>query len=590
MGWLKKITRPISKVLDKIIPNEIKPALPYLSAFAPYMLPPGMAGGSGIAALLRRGALTGGINIASQLAQEGSEGEFSGLSALLAAGQGALTAPGAADTLRGMKAPTGDFDPARSFLQKAGDKGLEGLAKGAEFLEKGVDIFGKGGTEPGLNMATLEAAALPVTQGTADLAMITARQALDEYNAGLEEGGDPATYTDDGRRLAIRAAMEAAGHVEDDILDAIASLGLKDGGIIGLRNGGMPPKRGLVDGPGGYAGERNTGLSGLLGSTMLAEDIPEKNSYWISRVSPTKEIDMIKRIYEEKGNEGLQAYLERNPDLNDKYVIVESSAIDGGELTVMPNKLHPDNMEGTVIMMGDGKGGTMEIDMSTMSEENKANGGRIGMWSGGGIKGLWNLGKGMLKGGDDAVDLVKQEKIFREGPISAEFLENVDNSMIQKFIRTRDKGGEGGYGLYKSFDEMPAGLQAAEFISRVKTADGGINYEVAELMIGKKLKGNETIDELLEMIIKPQKKADGGRINKEDGGMMTVLPRGVEMDYRGGGMIPMGSKERADDVPARLSKNEFVMTADAVRAAGGGSVNRGAKRMYDLMHNLEARV
>jgi len=62
------------------------------------------------------------------------------------------------------------------------------------------------------------------------------------------------------------------------------------------------------------------------------------------------------------------------------------------------------------------------------------------------------------------------------------------------------------------------------------------------------------------------------------------------MDYSGGGMIPMGSKERADDVPARLSKNEFVMTADAVRAAGGGSVNRGAKRMYDLMHNLEARV
>ena len=75
-----------------------------------------------------------------------------------------------------------------------------------------------------------------------------------------------------------------------------------------------------------------------------------------------------------------------------------------------------------------------------------------------------------------------------------------------------------------------------------------------------------------------------------DGGMMTVLPKGTEMDYRGGGMIPMGSKERADDVPARLSKNEFVMTADAVRAAGGGSVNRGAKRMYDLMHNLEARV
>ena len=44
----------------------------------------------------------------------------------------------------------------------------------------------------------------------------------------------------------------------------------------------------------------------------------------------------------------------------------------------------------------------------------------------------------------------------------------------------------------------------------------------------------------------------------------SVLPRGMEMDYRGGGFIPMGSKERADDVPARVSKNEFVMTADAV--------------------------
>ena len=66
----------------------------------------------------------------------------------------------------------------------------------------------------------------------------------------------------------------------------------------------------------------------------------------------------------------------------------------------------------------------------------------------------------------------------------------------------------------------------------------------------------------------------------------SVLPQGMEMDYRGGGFIPMGSKERADDVPARVSKNEFVMTADAVRAAGGGSVNQGAKKMYDLMNNL----
>ncbi len=82
--------------------------------------------------------------------------------------------------------------------------------------------------------------------------------------------------------------------------------------------------------------------------------------------------------------------------------------------------------------------------------------------------------------------------------------------------------------------------------------------------------------------------ADGGIASFKDGGIMDL--GGKEMDMRTGGFIPIGAKERADDVPARLSKNEFVMTADAVRAAGGGSVNKGAKRMYDLMHNLEARA
>jgi hypothetical protein len=82
--------------------------------------------------------------------------------------------------------------------------------------------------------------------------------------------------------------------------------------------------------------------------------------------------------------------------------------------------------------------------------------------------------------------------------------------------------------------------------------------------------------------------ANGGRINAEEGGLMNL--GGKEMDMRGGGFVPIGKKERADDVPARLSKNEFVMTADAVRAAGGGSVNEGAKRMYDVMNKLEARA
>jgi len=81
---------------------------------------------------------------------------------------------------------------------------------------------------------------------------------------------------------------------------------------------------------------------------------------------------------------------------------------------------------------------------------------------------------------------------------------------------------------------------------------------------------------------------DGGRIRKAPGGIMNL--GGLEKDYRTtGGFVPIGGRERADDVPARLSKNEFVMTADAVRAAGGGSINKGAQLMYDTMKNLEAR-
>ena len=74
-------------------------------------------------------------------------------------------------------------------------------------------------------------------------------------------------------------------------------------------------------------------------------------------------------------------------------------------------------------------------------------------------------------------------------------------------------------------------------------------------------------------------------------GMEMLDMGGMEKDYRfNGGFVPMGEYEKKDDVPARLSKNEFVFTADAVRAAGGGSIKKGAQKMYDTMKNLEANV
>ena len=79
---------------------------------------------------------------------------------------------------------------------------------------------------------------------------------------------------------------------------------------------------------------------------------------------------------------------------------------------------------------------------------------------------------------------------------------------------------------------------------------------------------------------------DALRNRKAEGGLMDL--GGLEKDYRTGGFVELGAEERADDVPARLSKNEFVFTADAVRNAGGGDIDKGAEVMQNMMDNLEA--
>ena len=77
------------------------------------------------------------------------------------------------------------------------------------------------------------------------------------------------------------------------------------------------------------------------------------------------------------------------------------------------------------------------------------------------------------------------------------------------------------------------------------------------------------------------------------GGIMGYATGGSipEIDYRdkGGYVPPIGKKERADDIPAMLSNNEFVFTANAVRNAGDGDVKHGAKKMYALMKHLEGK-
>ena len=126
MGFLKKLLKPVSKVLDKIVPNEIKPLLPYAAAFAPYMLPAGMTFGatSGIMSnpMFARALASGGINALSQLSQEGNDGELNKMSLGLAALQGGMGADGAAKGFRGMK----DTTRATELFMKAATLGHVG--------------------------------------------------------------------------------------------------------------------------------------------------------------------------------------------------------------------------------------------------------------------------------------------------------------------------------------------------------------------------------------------------------------------------------------------------------------------------------
>jgi hypothetical protein len=113
--------------------------------------------------------------------------------------------------------------------------------------------------------------------------------------------------------------------------------------------------------------------------------------------------------------------------------------------------------------------------------------------------------------------------------------------------------------------------------------------------------GQEGVDAIrYGKFLAPRFAADGGlmRTGYQEGGdaepvakkTMPLLDMdGMEKDYRAeGGFVPIGRMERADDVPARLSKNEFVFTADAVRNAGEGDIDKGAEVMYNMMKNLES--
>jgi hypothetical protein len=611
MGFFKKIFKPVRKVLDKVIPNEIKPFLPYAAAAVPFLAPT-----SGIfGTMAGRAALSGGANLFSQLAQEGTtEDDLNLLSTGIAALSGALTA-GRPDQFVG-PAEKGfmiEGSPSAADFFKTKAAGMdEGILKSAtNLLGTGASkVQGMGEvlrTDP-FSKAGLKAATLPLATGTGDAmyaesVRLNKQQIIDDALAGLEEGA-----TDAMRGDAIRLAMLQYGFSEDEIAETIASAGYKAGGRVGFDRGGL----------------------GALGRMMAPKDYEtfKEKSKDLDLMTIKATLNQVHTNNDDGEGGGMAAvieFMEKNPEY--KVQVMENIIGDqGNKIMVAPIEETPvnilDSMNTDSMSIKDG---VLVIDNSMF--EKKAKGGRVGFKDG---SSTGNFGadryaselleayKGILDKGDifytDAEKELIEKGEYPSQDKMKEFQERYDN-LEKEYEKEEDKFGNLNLqdalldkDAIKFYNKKAKDLEdreeklmdKEEKLNEIMYTDLDVSgilrtpefqewYRLWKVNDPKAddLPGADYFEDMMFNIkrLKPEARA---KYNFADGGLMNL--GGKEMDLRGGGFVPIGKKERADDVPARLSKNEFVMTADAVRAAGGGSVNKGAKRMYELMNNLEARV
>ncbi len=159
-----------------------------------------------------------------------------------------------------------------------------------------------------------------------------------------------------------------------------------------------------------------------------------------------------------------------------------------------------------------------------------------------------------------------------------EFLDNMTPEEREKFITIQKNNAKKFYITPKLSEEDKERMKIQSEIRKKQAEEMGLPSTMQLLANGGRINRAYGSDDLVEQ-------ASG-----IEGLDININPKGVkELDLRetGGFIPPVGVKEKADDIPAMLSNNEFVFTADAVRAAGGGSVNKGAQIMYDTMKKLE---
>jgi hypothetical protein len=570
----------VAKTFDRIIPNEIKPIVPVAAS---------MFGGP----LL--GSAIGGTGIGALLGKYGTQALASGLTA---AGTGALMGQkfdprtvGISALFGGLGSRLGDIQ-GTSKLATAGKRLGQMLAPTTYDSTTGFDLTGTG---EGLSALTQPLTVAATTGGTIS-AMDAADKANEEYERMMAEQGMTEAADTNARRDYIQKYMNLAGFSQEEIDDALSRYGYAQGGRAGFAGGGgslydkakdmnrLALEIKLIDlGYGGFGGKDLEGMSdeeiiqlykeatskangGLMGTRVGYEmggmsDLGKLFSK-ITGKKPTEESLMNKKAQYAKEIEN-----QMIRELNEDYPAMETLIQIRNEANRQADIALNDYMKSLGMEPFNPPKGSMSDELINQIMEprkegrvEEANGGRIN-FAGGGYTPI------------DYYDELNYK----------DYLEKLEEGLVPIDETT------GKPMSYEDYEQDRAeGMMAKG--GRAGYAGGGSSTEQQKRENYFDLKRDEFMS-LSEYLVSPMSDADL-RKGKAEGGMMNLAMGGMpaEMDLRPGGFVPIGKKEKADDVPARLSKNEFVFTADAVRAAGGGSVNKGAQKMYDLMHSLEARV
>ena len=276
-----------------------------------------------------------------------------------------------------------------------------------------------------------------------------------------------------------------------------------------------------------------TGLKGL--AKKVIKKLPEGVAAQLAAGTVTAGASLLASYFQGE-------FREQEPgETMEDYLVARKEAVGGQMRTYMDNYFKFDK------------------DYSTMTDEQKdAFVARYNVRDGGRI--------GFQEGSKD--NAAKINELVEKGMTMDEAIQKIAPGTKSSVEFTREELGLGPLKINQDIDRM---------------LRKGVDIEIIKSMTGAP---DELIQERIQVI----------RYSKAKGGLMSIPVRTnsqgtKELDMRkSGGFVPIGVKEKADDVPAMLSKNEFVMTADAVRAAGGGSINKGAQRMYDTMKKLESRV